>query len=76
MTILVEAEKLPRVPTSPEDYARMMRERGKDVSLELPKDVPAEFRGKIVQARVGNEEGGPVFARDEVCRKKNAGSGL
>src|SRR5579863_8181206 len=61
LTILTKAEKLPRVPTSPEDYAQMMRERGKDVSLELPKDFPAEFTGKIVQVRVGNDAGGPVF---------------
>lgn len=69
LTILVEAERLPRVPTSPEDYAQMMRERGKDVSLELPKDVPAELEGEIVQVRVGNEDGGPVFAKAEVCRR-------
>jgi hypothetical protein len=69
LTILVEAEKLPRVPTSPEDYAQMMRERGKDVRLEQPKDVPSDFKGKIVQVRVGNEAGGLVFAKDEVCRK-------
>ena len=69
LKILVEAEKLPRIPTSPEDYAQMIRERGKDVSLELPKDVPSDFNGKIVQVRVGNDEGGPVFVKDEVCRK-------
>jgi len=68
LSILVEMQKLPRTPTSPEDYAQMMRERGKEVSLELPKDVPADFKGKIVQVRIGNEEGGPVFVRDEVCR--------
>lgn len=69
LKILVEAEKLPRVPTSPEDYAQMMRERGQDVSLELPRDVPSEFNGRIVQVRIGNDDGGPVFVRDEVCRK-------
>lgn len=68
LTNLVEAERLPRAPTSPEDYAQMMRERGKDVSLELPKGLPAEFKGKIVQVRVGNDDGGPVFVTDEVCR--------
>ncbi len=69
LRILVEAEKLPRVPTSPEDYAQMMRERGKNVSLGLPRDVPADLYGKIVQVRVGNDEGGPVFVKDEVCRE-------
>jgi len=69
LKILTEAEKLPRVPTSPEDYAQMMRERGKEVALELPKDVSSDFNGKIVQVRVGNDEGGPVFVKDEVCRK-------
>lgn len=73
---LVQAQKLPRVPTSPEDYAQMMRERGKDVSLELPQDVPADFKGKIVQVRVSGDEGGPVFIKEEVCRKlgKSPGS--
>jgi hypothetical protein len=65
---LVEMEKLPRTPISPEDYAQMMRERGKEVSLELPKDVPADLKGKIVQVRIANEDGGLVFVRDEVCR--------
>lgn len=65
---LVEMEKLPRTPTSPEDYAQMVRERGKEVSLEPPKDVPADLKGKIVRVRIGNEEGGPVFVRAEVCR--------
>ena len=72
MKILVEAEKLPRLPTSPEDYAQMMRERGKDVSLGLPKDAPADLKGKIVQVRTSGDEGGPVFATDEVCRKLRA----
>jgi hypothetical protein len=72
LKILVEAEKLPRLPTSPEDYAQMMRERGKVVSLGLPKEVPADFTGKIVQVRTSGDEGGPVFATDEVCRKLRA----
>jgi hypothetical protein len=72
LRILVEAEKLPRVPTSPEDYAQMMRGRGKDVSLGLPKEVPADFKGKIVQVSTSGEEGGPVFVTDEVCRKLRA----
>ncbi len=69
LKVLVEAEKLPRVPRSPEDYAQMMRERGKDVSLVLPKDVPSDFKGKIVQVRTSSDDGGPVFVRDEVCHK-------
>ena len=68
LRILAEMEKLPRTPTSPEDYAQMMRARGQVVSLELPKEVPAALEGKVVQVRVGNEDGGPVFVRDEVCR--------
>ena len=68
--ILLEAERLPRVPASPEDYAQMMRQRGEKVTVGLPPDVPAEFNGKIVQVRVGSEDGGPVFVREEVCRTK------
>lgn len=69
LTNLVEVYKLPRAPTSPEDYAQMMRERGKNVSLELPDEIPSDFNGKIVQVKVDDEEGGPAFATDEVCRK-------
>lgn len=69
LTTLVEAYSLPRAPTSPDDYAQMMRERGKKVTLGLPKEVPADFNGKIVQVRVGDDDGGPVFVTDEVCRK-------
>lgn len=69
LKVLVEAEKLPRAPTSPEDYAQMMRARGKSVTIGLPKGVPADFDGKIVQVRTDNDDGGPVFVKDEVCRK-------
>jgi hypothetical protein len=72
LKVLVEAEKLPRTPTSPEDYAQMMRERGKDVSLVLPKDLPSDFRGKVVQVRTSSDDAGPVFIRGEVCDKLGA----
>jgi hypothetical protein len=66
---LVDLGAASRVPVSPEDYAQMMRERGKKVTLGPPPDVPSELNGKMVQATTGGEDGGPVFARDEVCRK-------
>ena len=69
LEILVEMERLPRAPTSPDDYARMQLERGKKVSLELPDGFPPEFRGKVVQVKTAGDEGGPVFVTDEVCRK-------
>jgi len=69
LKLLVDAERLSRVPVSPEDYAQMMRERSEKVTVGLPPNVPSEFNGKLVQVTVGSEEGGPVFVKDEVCRK-------
>ena len=72
LNLLVKAEKLPRAPVSPEDFARMMRERGEQVVVGPPPGFPPELAGKVVQVKVG-EWKAPVFVRDEVCRKLDAG---
>lgn len=66
--VLVKAEKLSRAPVSPEDFARMMRERGESVVVGPPADLPPELAGKVVQVRVGSWKA-PVFMQDEVCRR-------
>ena len=53
LQILVKAEKLSRAPVSPDDFARMMRERGEQVVVEPLADMPEDFTGKAVQVKVG-----------------------
>lgn len=64
---LVKAEKLPRTPVSPEDFARMMRDRGEQVVVGPLADSPPELIGKVVQLRYGNGKS-PVFVKEEICR--------
>jgi len=67
--VLLEYEQLPRAPASPDQYAQMMRDRGNKVTVGFPPDMPPEYHAKIVQVKVGNDDGGPVFADEEVCRR-------
>lgn len=66
--VLVKAEKLSRAPVSPEDFARMMRERGERVAVGPLPDAPAELSGKVVQVKVGDSKA-PVFVKEEFCRR-------
>ena len=66
---LVELGVVERAPVSPEDYAQMLRSRGKKVTLELPSGFPSEFGGKVVQIKVSGEDGGVAFATDDACRR-------
>ena len=72
LRILVKAEKLSRVPVSPEDFARMMRERGKVVDVGPLADSPPELIGKVVQVKYGNGKA-PVFVTEEICRNIDQG---
>lgn len=70
---LARAERLPRVPASPEDYARMLRERGERVVMGPPPGFPPELAGKAVQVMRGDGKA-PVFVTDELCRNADTGS--
>jgi hypothetical protein len=72
LKILVKAERLSRLPVSPDDFASMMRERGEEVTVGPLADSPAEFIGKVVQVTVGNGKA-PVFVTEEICRKIDPG---
>jgi hypothetical protein len=72
LRLLVKAEKLPRAPVSPEDFARMMRERGEQVDVGPLPDSPPEFIGKVVQVRYGNGRA-LVFVKEEICRTIDQG---
>ena len=67
LKVLIRMERLPRAPVSPEDFARMLRERGEQVEVGPLADAPREYLGKFVQVRYGNGKG-PVFVREEICR--------
>lgn len=72
LRILVKAEKLSRAPVSPEDFARMMRERGEVVEVGPLADSPPELIGKVVQVKFGKEKA-PVFVSEEICRNIDQG---
>jgi hypothetical protein len=63
---------LSRAPASPEDFAQMMRERGKAPAVGLPAGFPADLAGKVVQVSVGDSMA-PIFATAEVCRNVSKG---
>jgi hypothetical protein len=64
--ILVKAERLPHAPTSPEDFAAMMRARNHQVTVGLPDGFPREMAGKAVMVKYA-ENRAPVFIRTELC---------
>lgn len=72
LKVLVKAERLPRTPTSPEDFAHMKRERGESAVLAPPRDLPPALAGKVVQVDLGGGKA-PVFVRAEVCRNIASG---
>lgn len=67
LNVLAKGEKLPRAPVSPEDFAKMMRERGETVSVGPPTNFPSELAGKVVQVNVGSSKA-PIFVKGEICR--------
>lgn len=68
---LVRRERLARTPSSPEDFAQMLRARGESPSLGLPPGFPAELAGRVVQVSYAGK--GPIFVSDEVCRNIEGG---
>ncbi len=67
LQMLVRMEKLSRQPVSPEDFAQMMRERGEQVAVGPPADLPPELSGKVIQVAFGRGKA-PIFVREEICR--------
>lgn len=59
--------KLPRTPTSPEDFAEMMRDRGKNVVVGPSPWFPPTLPGRVVQVQIGPEES-LAFLSAETCR--------
>jgi hypothetical protein len=72
LKILVQAERLSRLPVSPDDFASMMRARGKEVTVGPLAGSPAELIGKVVKVTVGNEKA-PVFVTEDICRTISQG---
>jgi hypothetical protein len=67
---LAETEKLPRVPTSPNEYADMMRARGHSVTVGLPTGASPALAGKAVMVTVNKDR--RVFLQEELCEKPAA----
>jgi len=68
--ILVKAEGLPHAPSSPEEFAAMMRARNHQVTMGLPDGFPREMAGKEVMVKYG-ENRAPVFMHAELCGRVN-----
>ena len=64
---LAETEKLSRVPTSPDEYADMMRTRGKKVEVGSPPGLAPHLKDKAVMIVVNGEN--RVFVQEELCQK-------
>jgi hypothetical protein len=68
LQMLVRMERLPQAPSSPEEFAAMMRARGHQVAVTLPDGFPKEMAGKAVMVKYA-ENRAPVFLREELCRR-------
>jgi hypothetical protein len=64
---LAEMEKLSRVPTTPKEYADIMRARGHKVTIGLPKWAPPEMKDKAVVVTVNSEN--RLFVQEELCNQ-------
>jgi hypothetical protein len=64
--LLVKMERLTQTPSSPDDFAVMMRARGHTVTIGLPDGFPREMAGKAVMVKYA-ESRAPVFLRAELC---------
>ena len=65
--VLVRRERLPRAPTSPDEFAAMMRMRGHQVTVGPLPGSPPDLVGKAVVVDV-RDDLKPVFVRAELCR--------
>lgn len=67
LEIVARKMKLPRTPTSPEDFAQMMQDRGNDVVVGPSPWFPPNLPGRIVQVQFGPEST-VAFLSAETCR--------
>ena len=68
LQLLVKMERLQQAPSSPDEFAAMMRARGYIVSVRLPDGFPLDMAGKAVMVRYADNRA-PVFLRAEQCNK-------
>lgn len=66
LQLLVKMERLPHAPSSPEEFAAMMRARNHPVTVGLPDGFPREMAGKAVMVKYA-ENRMPIFVRAELC---------
>jgi hypothetical protein len=66
LQLLVKMERLPHAPSSPDEFAAMMRARNHSVSVGLPDGFPREMAGKAVMVKYA-ENRAPIFVRSELC---------
>lgn len=72
MRIVVRMESLSRTPTSPEDFAQMMRDRGENVVVGPSPAFPPHLAGKVVQVQYGPKRA-LTFVSAEACRTAEGG---
>ena len=58
LELLGRMERLDRAPRDPEDFAALLRARGRHVRVGLPDGFPTDFTGRAVMVRYGNDRYG------------------
>ena len=67
LDLLTKRERLSRTPGSPGEFAQMLRDRGEQPSLGLPKGFGPEMATKVIQ--VSTATGGVIFVTGDLCRQ-------
>ncbi len=67
LDLLVKMERLEKAPSSPEEFAAMMRARGHAVTVGIPDGFPKDLAGQAVMVKYADNRA-PIFLRAELCR--------
>lgn len=70
LQMLMKMERLPQAPSTPDEFAAMMRARGHPVTVGVPDGFPKEMAGKAVMVKYA-ENRAPIFVRADLCGKMN-----
>jgi hypothetical protein len=68
LQMLMKMERLPQAPSTPDEFASMMRARGHTVTVTLPEGFPPDMVGKAVMVKYA-ESRAPIFVRADLCEK-------
>lgn len=69
---IVRREKLPRVPTSPEDFAAMLHAQGRTAEIGPVPEFPSDMAKDFVMVRLDKSRA-IIFVRSAACARRDAG---